>query len=760
LDISANKICSEGASVIAAAFGAVDVIHNPKVNSTTINIQRSKAKALNVTLQELYLSGNRIGPVGADFLVTGLTGNTTLTVLDVSYQRKSFKIGPAGAHRLAQLLGSQHCKLLTFKCARNNIGFEGCRHLSSALLRNTTLTDCDLGGVNYITVAGALQLGQAIKHNKKSALAWLTVGEHRIPVPQLIGTTPLTNRGSILRIYRQESDETADKKFLATTKHGMDDELGVVVATLVTTNETLETLQVEEAELPIQQLLGNDPVESLDLSGMKLTSIDAIIIGSLIAENHHLKMINLKNNCFGGSEGENFVAYALERNTDLTLDIIAWPAKQMFTDGYPTLAAALGQSASAVHLEPQRLEGWFYQGLTYWSAVLFYVGLVFDVMTLVTYGQRNNAYFKGWVSTLALIMCSPTLVYLYNTLRNMLLHDPRKALVQSLVIIFQATPMILAHEAVAASMESAALLDFKFVQATHKSVPQVFFQTYILFAVGMYTGEVNFWSLVSVLSTIISLTVIYIMLFDRKPGRRISMAPQTDQPYCAVVVARILEVFGMGNSSADVTGFANFDALYTSHYILSYVYQLAGLCPRIISIAWLMAGQTAIFGFFVLLIAFIVRVVVLCLHDDETFNRSIFNNTVLAISLVISDSAWRLSAHDEITSRDALITLTFLTTSEIFIALYFSYFVDVFTLIPVAVSTSIFAVSLFFVFLRWLMMYWWALHVHFPRLYLKQRRRGSHGATRSGEDGMLGGLLAFGWNPFHKHKPLRTREQA
>jgi hypothetical protein len=675
-------------------------------------------------------------------------------VLDVSYQRKSFKIGPVGALKLSLMLGHAACKLLTFKCARNNIGFEGCRHISSALLRNSTLTDCDIGGVNYITVAGALQLGQAIKCSRNSRLSWLTVGEHRIPVQPLIGTAPIA-RGTIIRIYAEENDDNVhyreNKAFVATTRHGMDDECGVVIATLVTNNKTLEKLQIVEALLPIQQLIGNDPVEYLDLSGLNLTSIEAIVVGSLIAENSHLKVINLKGNRFGNTEGENFVAYALERNTELQLDTEAWPAEAMFSDGYPILAATLGMSASGVMLEPQRLEGWFYQGLTMWSAMLFYVGLCFDIVTLYTFSLERKVYFAEWVFLLTAIMCTPTIVYLFNTIRNLLYHDPAEAFLQSLVILFQAAPAILAYEAVQASMESAALLDFKFVQATHKSIPQVYFQTYIMFVVGMYRGILNYWSLVSVLSTLISITVIFIMLFDRKAARRISMAPLSDQPLCAVYVAKLLEWFGMGTSSAEVQDFVNFDAFYTAHYCLSYVYQLAGLCPRIISISWLIACENSIYGIIALFIAFWVRVVVLCLHDEETFHRSFFNNTVIAISLVLSDSAWKLNPADHETSRDSLVTLTFLSTTEIFIALFFTYFVFDNSLISSNHNLCIFVLMMGFIALRWLMMFGWALHVQFPRLYLRKhiqdrRRAGSVSIVDDGTEHRF----AFGWNPFQR----------
>jgi hypothetical protein len=769
----------------------------------------------NTTIQELNLSGNRIGAAGASFLAKGLSGNSTMLHLDVGYQKKGFKIGPEGAHRLADWLGSPTCKLLTFKCARNNIGFEGCRHISSALFRNSRLRELDIGGVNYITIAGALQLGQAIKCNKASHLAWLTVGEHRVPINPLIGrnsyrssvdhelaTLRLLSSGSfaasssivmetdakapakddeipaeiesvineretnespsiehsgsrqdihavhIHRIQTEEAQQYRDKAFVSTTRHGMEDELGVVVATLITHNRTLEYLQIEDAKLPIQKLIGNDSVEFLDLSNMKLNSIDTIIVGSLISENSCLKSINLRGNDFGGTEGENFVAYALERNVDLKLDLASWPAMQMYSDGYPTLAAVLGLSASGVTIEPQRLEGCFYQSLTAISAITFYVGLVSDIITLYQFGSNPEVYDRGWVVLLAVIMCIPTSVYLYNAMRNLICVDPVQALWDSFLILFQILPGLLAYRAVLASMESAPQLDLKFVQATHKAVPQIYFQSFIMFSVGIANGIVNYWSLLSNLSSLLSITVIFIMLFDRKAARRISMAPLSDQPKCAVYVACIFEVFGMGNTSEEVKAFVNFDAFYTAHYCVSYVYQLCGLCPRIIAISWLLACKH-VYGIIAIGAAFVVRIVVLLLHDAETYRRSFFNNIIAAISLVLSDSAWHFDPANPDASLDSFLTVSYLSSMEVIMILLYCFLIFEGSKIPSRIEATIFSTMIFGIFLRWLALFGWAVRIHFPLFYVKNRRRGSVFVTtdKSGQ-----ASFAFGWNPL-KHVP-------
>ena len=742
----------------------IGITSSDNIQGTTIVHNNNKPSfRFNSTLTELNLSSNRMGAAGATDLAKALINHPSLTVVDIGYQQKGFKIGPEGAHKFADLLGSGTSNIMSFKCARNNIGFEGCRHISSALLRNTSLTELDLGGVNYITIAGALQLGQAVKCNKASHLAWLTVGEHRIPISEIIGNVVSTSNDGMVscsskdvHVYRmetQESVEYREKAFVSTTRHGMDDELGVVLATLVTHNTTLRSLQVDSAKLPIQELIGNvtaggQATQILDLSGMKLTSIDAIIIGSLIAENSHLKLINLKDNCFGGTEGENFVAYALERNPGLKLDTDAWSAAAMYSDGYPSLAAQQGMSASGVTIEPQRLEGWFYQGLTVVSAILFYTGLVSDIVTLYTFSSNPKIYYYGWVIFLALIMCTPTVIYLFNTLRSLLRSKPSEAFYQGFVILFQCLPAILAYRAVKASMESAALLDFKFVNSTQKSIPQIYFQSFIMFSVGIHKGAVNYWSLVSVLSSLLSITVIYIMLFDRKAARRMSMAPLSDQPYCAVVVARIFELFGMGTTNENVKEFVNFDAFYTSHYCLSYVYQLAGLVPRIISISWLLACENSIYGTIAISVSLFVRIVVLCLHDADTYRRSVFNNFIIALSLVISDSAWHFDPAEPNQSLDSFINVTCLSSLEVIMMLLYTLLISTKSQIPFQIQLTIFVTMIAGILLRWLTLFGWAVWVHFPQLYLKNKRRGSVFVV----DNAGKSSFAFGWSPFRHNR--------
>ena len=57
----------------------------------------------------------------------------------------------------------------------------------------------------------------------------------------------------------------------------------------------------------------------IDLSNRQLTTADTIVIGGLLADNPHVRKLNLKDNSFANSEGSVHVVFI-----DLTIIPIAW----------------------------------------------------------------------------------------------------------------------------------------------------------------------------------------------------------------------------------------------------------------------------------------------------------------------------------------------------------------------------------------------------------------------------------------------------
>jgi hypothetical protein len=266
---------------------------------------------------------------------------------------------------------------------------------------------------------------------------------------------PITIHPRRIKLLSSNKEETfqKSKEFLRTTAHGMHDEMAVVVATLVQNNYSLQELKIDNSYIPIQKLIGHEPVQYLDFSGMKLTSSDAIVIGSLVAENFKLKKINLVNNEFNNSEGENFIAYALEHNPSLSLDFSKWPVDKMFTDGYRTLASLRGFSASGAVIEPQRLEGWFYQGLTGISGILFYYNLISDILTIQLMSRKSDVYMSEWVAVAIVLLCLPTAIYSYNSMRSLFFYDSYESIKQLGIIVFQLLALKQAYECIKVKIE-------------------------------------------------------------------------------------------------------------------------------------------------------------------------------------------------------------------------------------------------------------------------------------------------------------------
>jgi hypothetical protein len=778
LDLSYNAIERAGCQILASAFGNVDIAKAIKTISQTLDpiaksasIGQTFGQVYNCTLNILNLAGNAIEAGGAADLAKGMQSNRTLTSLDVGYQKRGKKIGQVGCTDLASLLRPTDSVIKTLKMGRSNIGFEGARQLASVILRNSTLTELDIGSVNYLTIAGCMQLSQAILLNQKSNLAWLTIGERKLPLAVIIGdrallskeventSAPETNLAQRPSMFSQnllsnnflnaevynpilhENNEeilfssarspfslypssldlqslsvlSENKQFLKFTKHGMNDEMAVAIINLVKNNKSLKYLRVDKAYLPIQSLLGFEKVKHFDFSGQELTSVDAIIIGGLLAENPHARTLYIENNKFSNSEGENFIAYALERNPLLKLDP-RWPAARMYMEGYHSLASVQGISASGAVIEPQRLEGWFYQGLTAYAGFLFYVDLLTYGMTLYVFASQPQIYSDSWLIASIILLCLPTLLYGYNTFVNIASFNLTEAFRQLFLIIFQLKAGIQAFECVKLSMESTEYLDYKYVQGAYKSVPSIFFKTYIMFRVGIKDNAFDIWVLAAILVSLFGITVIFTMLFDRKAARRMSMASMVYQPYGAILIAKLFVFFGMGRDDSNVDGFVNFDAFYTSHYVWSYIYQILSLYTRVVSMSWMMAATDDYCPLLLFLILY-SRYIFMLLFDEKIFQRSLFINFVQALCLCITDSAWQQIPNDQNYSQFYFLGICALSSCENLVAMLYVTFAHHNTRIIPRTKLAIFATFLFALAWRWHTLLNWTIRIHFPEVF-------------------------------------------
>jgi hypothetical protein len=396
------------------------------------------------------------------------------------------------------------------------------------------------------------------------------------------------------------------------------------------------------------------------------------------------------------------------------------------------LASLQGISASGAAIEPQRLEGWFYQGLTAYSAILFYIDLASTVLTIEIFASKPEIYSESWLIGTCILLCLPTVFFGYNTFNQLIVYNTDEAIYQTFLILFQIKPAIQAYECIEASMESTDMLDYKYVQAVYKSVPSIFLKTYIMFRVGITDNAFDAWILSAILTSLLGLTVIFIMLFDRKAARRISMASLEHQPWCAIWLAKVFACTGMGTDSEHVEDFVNFDAYYTSHYVWSYVYQCLSIMSRVVSASWLLAavGDYAILMIF---LYFYSRYLIMLLFDDMIFKRTFFANMVDALSLSITDSAWRKIPDDPEYSRFYFVGISFLSTLENFMAILFTAFIHQDSLIKHDSEVSLFIFFTVITFFRWVMLIHWTIVIHFPELYVKNRKRRDSVATMASD---------------------------
>jgi hypothetical protein len=334
------------------------------------------------------------------------------------------------------------------------------------------------------------------------------------------------------------------------------------------------------------------------------------------------------------------------------------------------------------------------------------------------FASNPKVYSPSYVIVSSVILAFPTALVAYNTMRSLVFHDFKEAIKQTLIVIFQLSSYFMAKECVENCMESAEMLDYKFTEGVYKTIPQISLQMFAMFQVGALQGTFDPSVLVSIMLSIISITVIFIMLFDRKEARRMSMHPYKNHPACACWLADAFALCGMGNDGEDVQGLVNFNSFYTSHYTWSYVFQLFSIISRSVALTWLLA-VTENYSF--LILAYLVggRLLLIMFFDSRTCKRPLTNNLVSAIALAISDSAWEKDEDHPLKSRNSMIFLFALTTAENVVSLTYTVFYFSQSLIPHHISVAVFVAMMVTMFLRLVLVFHWLLPIHFPKLVLE-----------------------------------------
>lgn len=379
-------------------------------------------------------------------------------------------------------------------------------------------------------------------------------------------------------------------------------------------------------------------------------------------------------------------------------------------------------SASGAKIEPQRLEGCFYRSITALAGVQFYFNVGVDIYTINLFASNPLIYRQEYVDLASLLICVPTGLYCYNSLRNVWgIEDLRPALMDSLLAILQLTPGIQAWECVILASETTAYLDYKYVMGMYKQIPWIWLKAYIMLEVACNVGHYDIWVLISLIASLLSIVMVLVMLYDRRDARRLSYLPVSIQPRLARWMADLFTCVGMGRDTKLVRRFVNYDSYYTAHYCLSYVYQIAGLGSRVLSISWVCAVADPVYIPMLLTIVLVTRIVVVTLHDRDTFNRTLYNNVVHVLSLCVTDSAWSkdvTKSSDPVSTRACYVGLTLLSTYENGMALLYSAWLHPRgTMLSHMTNEGLFSLGCIFLSVRWFFLYHWALVVQFPELY-------------------------------------------
>ena len=165
LYISGNKIGDNGVASIATALQTNTTMTILDISECSMSDEgaESLARALianrSNAMQKLYISGNKIGDNGVTSIATALQTNTTMTVLGIS----ACNMSEEGAESLARALAISR-SLQVLLMHYNDISDNGIAHIATALQTNNTLKTLAIGG-ETITDEGALSLAAALTAN-------------------------------------------------------------------------------------------------------------------------------------------------------------------------------------------------------------------------------------------------------------------------------------------------------------------------------------------------------------------------------------------------------------------------------------------------------------------------------------------------------------------------------------------------------------------------------------------------------------------
>ena len=334
LNMSGNNLGPVGAESLATALK-----RNTKFNLSGKNLGSTVVRSIAVALEmnkhltELNLSTNQLGPAGAESLAVALKTNTTPTVLYLSGNN----LGPAGAESLAAALKA-NSTVTQLNLSYNNIGPVGANSLAVALETIATLTDLSLLN-NALGPAGAESLATALRTNATLTDLYLYDNKLGPGGAKSLAAVLETNKSLTSLDLSHNYLGPADAESLAATLKRN--------STLTDLNLLNNDLGPVGAESLAAALKRNTALTKFHLSGNNLGSTGVKSIAVALEMNKHLTESNLSTNQLGPAGAES-LAVALKTNTTLT--VLYLSGNNLGPAGAESLAAALKANSTVTQL--------------------------------------------------------------------------------------------------------------------------------------------------------------------------------------------------------------------------------------------------------------------------------------------------------------------------------------------------------------------------------------------------------------------------
>mmetsp|Transcript_28688 Transcript_28688/g.52340 ORF Transcript_28688/g.52340 Transcript_28688/m.52340 type:complete len:786 (-) Transcript_28688:1-2358(-) len=209
MDLSGQWVGDLGAKQVAAELSSHHSLTTLDLGANDISSlgaeHLAEALTTNASLLDLILTGNNLADEGAGLLARALEVNVSLKTLDLSLNR----VGDLGAEEFAVVL-KINAVLLDLNLASNQITNQGAYMLTGGLQDNHTLSCLDISR-NRIREEGAERLVSALREKKEAITLKLTPNVFGHDLVNLAAVTENLNRSLGTQAFTVTADKSVDQ---------------------------------------------------------------------------------------------------------------------------------------------------------------------------------------------------------------------------------------------------------------------------------------------------------------------------------------------------------------------------------------------------------------------------------------------------------------------------------------------------------------------------------------------------------------------